>query len=223
MKKIIILFVIIFSNVSLYSQSQFGIILETNSANIKSSDLYGVENGGLGYGFGISALSPFWWQTADFLIEMKYNTKKVKIAGYYDYYNQKTELSDSEFNISDINVDLVLNQYIIMPEGNNLHIGVQGGFGIPLLNAWSTKNQKEDNFFGDGRFINLNYIVGVSGGTEQLRATIRYNSNISNIFKDFGVVEPDPTNSHSNLDSRLFNGKLSYISLSVTYYFDNFK
>ena len=223
MKKIIILFVIVFSNLHIYSQSQFGVILETNSANIKSADLYGVENGGLGYGFGISALSPFWWHSADFLTEMKFNTKKVKIAGYYDYYNQKTELPDSEFSISDINLDLVLNQYIIMPEGNKLHLGVQGGFGIPLLNSWSTKNQKEDNFFDETRFINLNYIVGISGGTEQLRATIRYNKNISNIFNDFEVREPDPTNSHADLDSRLFNGKLSYISLSVTYYLDNFK
>ena len=220
MKKIITLSLFALLNFSVFGQGQSGFTLETNFSLLNTNDLYEVENG-IGYGFGLSSLESL-YQSADWLFELSYTTQKITAKGYYDYYNNPIDFKDNQFSISNLNLNFVLNQYIIIPDLNKFHFGLQGGFGLNFFNDWKTKNQDNNFFYDRTNKFNSNYIVGISGGTEQLRATIRYYGALTNVFKDLSVGEYDDGSS-STIESREFIGKLGYISFSITYFTNLFQ
>jgi len=216
MKKLLFLFLIL-SN-SLYSQNQYGIIAETNWATIKTNDLYGIEVR-TGYGYGVSNLTRL-WNTADLNTEVSVITKRMKIKGYVNYENEKIEFDNPFFKIIDIHANLLLNQYIIAPDRNKIHLAMQTGLGLALLKSW--KNNGDIAYHVGGQEATAQFLAGISTGTEQLRISLRYSAPLSNVFKGYYVVETAPLD-ESNIQRREYKGKLSYISLSLSYYFDLFK
>ncbi len=207
--KSIVLIVLFFSKILSYGQTQFGYTVSLNQTSIKSVDLIGV-NPEIGFGFGFTALSPL-NKTADFITEINYSRKNVSLKGYIDYYNNDVIYDKLKtYTIDDINVNFIFNQYIIVP-----NLSIQVGIGASILNDWKKKTEGNHRTF-QGPEINYPYFFGISGGSEQLRATIRYNRDIGNSLRGAAVYE---TVDHSHLSNyRNIFGKRSFFTLTLTYY-----
>ncbi len=214
MKKTITI-ITFFSVFLMYGQTQLGFFAETNSYTVKTDDLCDVESR-IGYGFGISGLFSL-YQSADFIAEISFSSKRVYTKGYIDFYGEKNDFENQTFNVSDIHANGIFNQYLIIPDMNKVNIAVQGGLGISILNDWVDKKNDMSYIFYDTTPLNFFYIVGISTGTEQIRATLRYNGNLSNVLKGVKVTAFDDASTN-----REFIGKLNGLSLSFTYYFTSF-
>lgn len=200
---------------SLYSQTQFGIKAGYQINSLKTTNFNNISDY-TGYSIGISSLS-FLTNNIDLIVDVDYSSSSLKAESYNDFYNAVVPFTN-DITINTLSVEALLNYYLLLPETNAFHIGLQGGLGTTLLNRWS--HYDNDDFFDGINNIKPYYSVGISGGTEKLRIGIRYNSFFGNYLSelDFSSV---PNN--SNLTDEIYaHGKNTNFSLNITYYFKNF-
>lgn len=122
LKKYLFYFNLIFTTL-VFSQSQFGITSGVNITSTKSQDLIGVQSSA-GLGIGLTALFPF-HKTSDWVLGLSYKIKGISIEGYKGFYNQEQLLSsDGKLKIESLDLDFIINQYIIMPKDKTFHLGI---------------------------------------------------------------------------------------------------
>lgn len=216
MQKFLTLFVLFYSMLT-FAQSQLGLTSSVNITSVKSDDLLGIQTSA-GFGVGLTALFPF-HKTSDWMISMSYNFKGISIEGYKNFDNQEVTInSNNRLRIESLDLDFIINQYIIVPENDFFHIGVQAGLGTTLLNTW--KQEEITEVINNDSNFSPYYILGMVGGTEQYRIHFRYNGFLGKPLENLGVDElPDDNN---RFDTRLFEGTLSNFSISLTYFFKTF-
>jgi len=219
MKKIIIPLLLL-SFLNNYGQTQFGYVVSINSSIIESDDLLNIKSG-TGFGIGVSALSSI-HNSADFIVEATFTKKSISINGYRDFSFNNVEYDNStKYNIDNINVSFLYNQYLIVPNLNKFNVAIQGGLGISLSTGeWRSK---ENEFIKsiEPEPLSTFLSAGISGGTEQFRITLNYNKAFGNYLN--GVFEDDVPDANNSYESREFNAKHYYFSISLTYYTDLFK
>lgn len=215
-KSILILMLLFY--VSSFSQTQYGFMLEANSTNINTEDLINVKSK-IGYGVGFTTLSPI-HKSADFIGEITYSNKFIEIDKYKNFNNQEVEFSNKNFKNEDFNLNLIYNQYLIIPDLQKLNLSLQVGYGISFLNNWTLKDGDNNTLLDRGGTLNSIIITGISIGTEKLRFSLRYNIELSNALKEIYVN--DTPDSNNNYDRREFDGKQNNITFSITYFMNNF-
>lgn len=56
---------------------------------------------------------------------LSYKIKGISIEGYKGFYNQEQLLSsDGKLKIESLDLDFIINQYIIMPKDKTFHLGI---------------------------------------------------------------------------------------------------
>jgi len=208
------------SSLNNYSQTQFGYVISVNSSKIESDDLLNVKPG-TGFGIGINTLSSI-HNSADFIAEATFTRKNISINGYQDFNSNEVEYDSAiKYNIDNINVSFLYNQYIIIPNLNKFNFAIQGGLGISFSTGeWRSKEGEADKSF-EPEPISTFLSTGISGGIEQFRVTLSYNKALGNYLN--GVFEDDIPDANNSYDSREFKGKHHYFSISLIYYTDIFK
>jgi hypothetical protein len=218
MKNKSILILMLFFYASTFSQTQYGFILEANSTNINTEDLINV-NSKIGFGIGFSTLSPL-HKSADFIGEITYTNKFIELDGYKNFSNNAINFPSTVFKNEDFNLNLIYNQYLIIPDLKKINLSLQVGYGLSFLNNWTLKDGDNNTILDRDGTINSIIITGISTGTEKLRFSLRYNIELSNALKDIYVNDiPD---SNNNYERREFEGKQNNITFSITYFINNF-
>jgi len=219
MKELIaILFLLSFLN--FYSQTQSGFVVSANQAQIASNDLINVQSG-IGFGIGLNILSSI-HNSADLISEITYTRKNLSIDGYQDYNSNAVNYDNAiKYNIDNVNISFLYNQYLIVPNLNKFNLAVQGGLGVSVsIGEWGHKESEAIKSFEPELFSTF-LRTGISGGIEQFRITLSYTKTFGNFLNGVQVNDtPDASNSYK---SRAFNGKHHCFSIALIYYTDIFK
>jgi len=188
MKKITVLVAAILISASGFSQSiDLGIKAGVNFANISGAPS------------GVTTKSITGFQAGVFA-GLKLG-EKIGIQGDLLYSQQGTEFSGTKFDLTYVNVPIVLKYYVF--KGLNLQGGPQFGFAV-------SDNIKELSGGGlETKTMDISGIVGLGYDLPLgLRVDARYNFGLSDVLKDTGTVQGVAT-----------EGKNTVISLAVGFAF----
>ena len=207
---------LLLSSLSLKAQQHPGFKASMNFGSINSDQIDFTNN--LGYGFGFATM----WvinERLDFFIDLTYEQFNHTVMGReaLDYNSPLSEIyNEYSFGINGVYGSLLPNYYII-PE----HLSVNAGiiYGVSWLKDEMNINSV---YLGNGDYLedNISYeelgsamsgfdfflAFGLSGGTENLKANLRYNLGMKNYLKEYYP------------DQKL---KRNFFQLSITYYFLN--
>lgn len=203
MKRVIPFLIFLCISIYSYSQSQFGVNYGFKLQNLNTSDLN--MNSFNGHFFGLSFLM-FFSDNSDLITNLNYSTSTLNSSSYLVNGNEYEDITD-KIKVETIDFEFLYNYYLIKPDINKFQFGILGGLGINFLNDFSY--DPDWRIFDNVKGISPYYTIGISGGTEKIRLSLRYNKNFGNYLSGAYVSSND------------FEGKLSSFSLNFTYYFTN--
>ena len=211
-KNLFILFYLFLSTFCL-GQSNFGVKYAYRMNNLSSDDL--VVNSFNTHSFGLS-YSMFVFNKLDFLIQLDYSIGKLDLDSYTNYYGKQESLTGS-IAVNDLNLEGVLNYYLIYSDSSDFHFGLQGGAGTALVREWIYL--PDETLFNGINNLKQYFIFGLTGGTEQFRVDLRYGYFFQNFLS--GISVSSKSYSYNIPDSRSLIGSNSYFSINLTYYLTN--
>lgn len=222
MKKIIlgILFLTTLQNANSQEPRGLNALIGANFANFKTSDLKASSAGpssfiGIGFNMG-------YHETYNYQLEIAYVTSSINLEN-----NQlNNQLNNKKFGLGGtVQLGLYFNYYIIKPDEDKFYFGPQ--FGLYTSYGYtSSKNgfSTDDSFEPSGldgidlksaSIFNYGTGMGFTGAYNKFRINLRYNLGLSNVLRT--IEEKVAEGRYS--DNRPYSGKLSSISLTLSYRF----
>ncbi len=215
MNRKILVTILLFFSLHVFCQGQLGLKYSLKQNYIESNDF---DNSNFrGHSIGISSLM-FISNNSDLGIEFDYTFNSFTPKNYRDYYYNFISLPENII-IESFNIEGIYNYYLKIPNLNKFFYGLQAGLGLGLGEKWIYK-QNLELFEGANKFKPY-YTLGITAGTEKLRFNIRFNNYFNNYLSDIALFSI--ADSFNRTEKRFLNGKNSYFSLSLIYYFTNFE
>lgn len=222
MKKIILGILFFTSLQSCFAQEPQGwnFLVGTNSADFKTNDFI-ASKGGMGVFLGVGYNAGY-HETYNYQIELAYVQNNINL--------KNTQLNNKKFGLGGIiQFGVYLNYYLIKPNEDKFYFGPQ--FGLYTSYGSTTSKEGFDNqeFFAPSglsgidltntREFNYGTGFGLTGGYNRFRINMRYNLGLSNVL---GAISQVSTPGSGN-DDKPYSGKISSLSLTLSYRFYNRK
>jgi len=199
-----------------FSQGHFGIQLGGNNSSIISDD---ISTKLVGFDFSL-AFNGYFTKKIDFLVELGYSHKFLSDFTFKNFFYEKKNIGD--YDVDQLYVNFIFDYYLIEPDKKKFNFSLTGGIGTTIINHWYSR---ENITFSDNESFNIEsienikpyFIIGATGGTEQIRISLRYERFLGNYISEFSVYNsPDEFNFS---EERFLFSKNNQYSLKITYYF----
>jgi hypothetical protein len=199
----------------------FSVGIGMNQTMLDSDDLLSDPNlsysAGLGFNFGYH--ESFNYET-NFLVSN--NTLKLD---YVD--DQALTVQQANYSIQNLDFSFQVNYYIITPDEDKFYFGPSAGGFVSISNGQlSPKDNAEnqyylpyrliENSFSDISQFNYGASVGLTGGYNKFRLSLKYNHGLSNFLNG---VQTDSYSESNLYTGPSLEGKLHSVSLILYYKF----